>query len=389
MRKVWRKDFPWTETVVYFQHAFNSPLPKPVIEKITEYFKQQSNFGFVQPDFDVYVEKTRENIAAFINAKKEEIAFTQSYTEGLNIVTSNIDWSGKNNIVIGEGDYFSTLVHFINLANIHNLEIRVIPMNGEGFLKEEYVTDLINEKTAIVHLVHVPNGVGTIHNVKEIFNYAKELGVWTILDASQSTGMVPHSVRDLGCDFYSSVGKKWLMGPVGTAFFWCDQDLLENMEPVYYGKHFKHYDLNKVELVATAEKFESTTLNQPGIVGLGAAVDYLRSIGINTVEKSIKEVASYLISRLVDECDADIIGAQEINNRTGITCFKVNWMKESEINEVLKEKYKIICGCGINKTPIRKAFSGDVIRVSTHYYNSQDDVDKLITALKEIRAQRN
>jgi cysteine desulfurase/selenocysteine lyase len=335
-RKVWRKDFPWTERLVYFQHAFNSPLPRQVIEEVSEYFRQQSYLGYVQPDADVYVDGSREKIASLMNVKKDEITFTQSYTEGLNIVTSNIDWRGKDNIIVGEGDYFSTLVHFVYLAKLHDLEIRVIPMNSEGFLEENHITNLITENTAIVHLVHVPNGVGTVLNVKEVFNYAKDLGVWTILDASQSTGMVPHSIKELGCDFYSSVGKKWLMGPVGTAFLWSDSALIEEMEPVYYGKHFKHYDLNKVELVDTAEKFESTTLNQPGIIGLGASIDYLTKIGIKTVEKSIKEIISCLLDRLVVECDADIIGTREIENRTGITCFKVDWMEEKKINKILR-----------------------------------------------------
>jgi cysteine desulfurase/selenocysteine lyase len=388
-RKVWRRDFPWTEQLVYFHHAFNSPLPLPVITEVMDYFNKQSYMGFVQPDAKPKIDLARKNVADSIGAKASEIAFTQSYTEGLNIATSNIDWLGKDNVVIGEGDYFSTIVHFVNLvSNKKDVELRIIPMDKNGFLSTEEAKMLIDEGTALVHIVHVPNGVGTVQPVREIFDYARKRGAWTIIDAAQSTGIVPHSVKELNCDFYSSVGKKWLMGPVGTAFFWCREDLIESLKPPIVGKHFVNYDLNNVELVDTAERFESTTPNQPGIVGLGEAVRYWEKISVEAIAASIYELIKYLIERLVDDCNAAIIGTQDVSKRTGITCFQLENVQESKVVEVLKHKYNIVCGSRVNLTPARKAFSGDVVRVSTHYYNSLEDIDRLIQALLEIQKNK-
>jgi cysteine desulfurase/selenocysteine lyase len=384
-RNVWRRDFPWTKRMVYFQHAFNSPLPLPAISAVLEYFNNQSYLGFLQPDANQKVEEARRNVADAIGAKPGEVAFTQSYTEGLNIVTSNIDWSGKDNIVIGEGDYFSTVVHFVNLVSKRKgVELRIIPMEKDGLLSLDTAEELIDEGTALVHIVHVPNGVGTVQQISDIFEYARRRGARTVVDAAQSTGIVPHTVGGLNCDFYSSVGKKWLMGPVGTAFFWCREDLIEELEPPIVGKHFVDYDLNEVRLVGTAERFESTTPNQPGIVGLGASVRYWEKIGVETIAVSINEIIGYLIEGL-EECGAEIVGTTDVSKRTGITCFNLDWMEERKVAERLRERYNIICACGVNKTPTRKAFSGDVIRASTHYYNSHEDVDKLVQALKEIK----
>jgi cysteine desulfurase/selenocysteine lyase len=388
-RKAWRKDFPWTERMIYFHHAFNSPLPLPAITEVMDYFNKQTYMGFVQPDTKPKIDLARKNVADTIGAKASEIAFTQSYTEGLNIVTSNINWLGKNNVVIGEGDYFSTIVHFVNqISNKKDVELRIIPMNKKGFLSTEKAKSLIDEGTALVHIVHVPNGVGTVQPVGEIFDYARKRGARTIVDAAQSTGIVPHTVNELNCDFYSSVGKKWLMGPVGTAFFWSREDLIESLKPPIVGKHFVSYDLNNVELVNTAERFESTTPNQPGIVGLGEAVRYWEKIGVETIAASINELIKYLIERLVDDCNAVIIGTQDTSKRTGITCFQLENLNESKVVEILKQKYHIVCGSRVNLTPARKVFSGDVVRVSTHYYNSLEDIDRLIQALLEIQKNK-
>ena len=386
LRAVWRRDFPWTRRLVYLQHAFNSPMPRQAVEEVLEYFLHQTHLGFVQSDANPMVEEARANVAGVIGAKPEEVAFTQSYTEGLNIATSNIDWEGKDNVVISEGDYFSTIVHFVNLVRRNGAELRIIPMDEDGFLSVGEAEELIDGETAMVHLVHVPNGVGTIQPVEEIFEHARGMGALTVVDAAQSTGIVPHRVRDLGCDFYSSVGKKWLMGPVGTAFFWCRDDLIEGMEPPIVGKHFRSYDLEGVRLVETAERFESTTLNHPGIAGLNAAVKYWSDLGVETVEASIKDLTAYLIERLTEEFDAEIVGTTDTEKRTAITCFTLPSMDEMQVAEILRDRYNIICAHGVGRTPAMSVFAGrHVIRVSTHFYNSKADIDKLVQAIKEIR----
>ena len=389
MRAAWRNDFPWTRRLVYLQHAFNSQMPRQAVEEVLEYFLHQTHLGFVQSDASPMVEEARSNVAGAIGAKPEEVAFTQSYTEGLNIATSNINWERKNNIVIGEGDYFSTIVHFVNLVRKHRAELRIIPFDEDGFLMVDEAKKLIDGDTAMVHLVHVPNGVGTIQPVRKIFEYASDMGALTVVDSAQSTGIIPHKVGDLKCDFYSSVGKKWLMGPVGTAFFWCREDLIGEMEPPIVGKHFQSYDLEDVRLVETAERFESTTLNHPGIAGLNAAVKYWSEIGVETIEASIQDLIAYLIEKLTEELDAEIVGTTDMRKRTGIICFTLPGLDERHVTDTLGDRYGIICAHGVGRTPAMRVFAGrHVIRVSTHFYNSRSDVDKLVQSIKEIRRAR-
>lgn len=385
-REVWRREYPWTERIAYFQHAFNSPLPRSSIEEVLQYFINQSDLGFVQSDANIKAEETRRNLAEAINAKPEEIAITQSYTEGLNIATHNLSWKGKKNIVVGEGDYGSTLVHFVNLLKKRrDAELRVIPMDKDGFCSVERAKELIDGETALVHLVHVPNEIGTIQPVETIFRYAHSMGALTVVDAAQSTGLVPHGVHDLSCDYYSSVGKKWLMGPVGTAFFWCREELIEDLEPTIVGKHILSFDLNKVNLVKTAERFESTTPNHPGIVGLGSSVRHSSKIGIENINSSVKELIKYLIDGLINECDAEIVGTIDTKNRTGITCFTIKGMNSVKLVEDLKKEYFVHTDARGLSTPTMKVFSGEVVRVSTHFYNSHGDIDRLIRGVKELK----
>ena len=382
---VWREDFPYTKRLAYFQHAYNSPMPRSAVQEVLEYFLSQTYLGVVQSEANRNVEDARINLSKTIDVKTEEIAFTQSYTEGLNIVTSNIDWNGKDNIVIGEGDYFSTFIHFVNLIkNKKNIEIRIIPYEEEGVVSVNKAKELIDEKTALVHLVHVSNERGTIQPVGNIFNYANKIGVSTVVDAAQSTGIVPHTMKSLNCDYYSSVGKKWLMGPVGTAFFWCKEELIEDMVPPIAGKHVIKHDLNDVQFVNTAERFESTTLNHPGIVGLNAAIRYVNNIGINKIDKCIKKTVKHLMVRLNEECDVDIIGTKNIDLRTGITCIVLKGHDSNNVVAELKNRYSIFTDARGLGTPLNPNECKS-IRISTHFYNNHQDIEKLVDALKNIQ----
>ena len=384
-KETWRKDFPYTKHLVYFQHAYNSPMPHSAVEDVLEYFLSQNHLGFVQSEANSKIEDARKNLAKIINTKPEEIAFTQSYTEGLNIVTSNLDWKGKDNVVIGEGDYYSTFIHFVNLLkNKKNIGLRIIPLDEEGIVSVNKAKELIDEKTALVHLVHVTNERGTIQPVKKIFDYAHKMDALTVVDAAQSTGIVPHTIEDLSCDYYSSVGKKWLMGPVGTAFFWCKEELIEDMLPPIAGKHVIKYDLNEIQFVKTAERFESTTLNHPGIIGLDAAIRYVNSIGINKIEDFIKNIVKYLIIRLHEECDVDIIGTKNIDLRTGITCIVLKGHDSDKVIEELKDRYLIFADARGLGTPLNNNKCKS-IRISTHFYNNKQDIEKLVYALKNIQ----
>ena len=150
-------------------------------------------------------------------------------------------------------------------------------------------------------------------------------------------------------------------------------------------RRLQSYDLEDVQLVKTAERFESTTLNHPGLVGLGASVRYWSKIGEKIIEASVKELIKYLIERLIDDCNAKIVGTTKTAKRTGITCFTLEWKNEREAVKELYDKYLIKTDARSLNTPTLRIFSGDMIRVSTHFYNNHRDIDKLIQALKEIR----
>ena len=291
-----RLDFPilakeiYGNPLVYLDNAATSQKPRQVIDALVDYYE---NFNanvhrgvhtLSMEATDKY-EDAREKVSAFINSESSDsVIWTRNASESLNLVAYS--W-GENNI--NEGDeilltpmeHHSNLVPWQELARRKNADIKFIPMLENGTLDMDRVDDLITEKTALVSAVHMSNALGTINPVRELGVKAHRMGAKILVDGAQSVPHMPTDVQELNCDFLVFSGHK-MLGPTGIGVLWGKLEILESMEPFMGGgEMIENVTMSSSTWNEVPYKFEAGTPNFVQAVGLGTAIDYLKSIGMN------------------------------------------------------------------------------------------------------------
>jgi len=304
-----RNDFPILKTIVhskplvYLDNASTTQKPQAVIDKIVEYYTSYNSnihrgVHLLSQIASEEYEDVRTKVQKFINAPmSEEIIFTKGATDSLNLLAYSL---GKQYLKAGDEVIISQMEHHANIVPWQILEkeigihLLITPIDENGDLMLDEFETLISEETKIVSLVHVSNTLGTINPIKEITKIAKSYGSLVIIDAAQSIQHLPIDVQDIGCDFLVFSGHK-LYAPTGVGVLWGKMDLLNAMPPYQTGGDmilsvsFDETFFNEVPF-----KFEAGTQNIEGVIGLGAAIDYLTSIGIDKIKKYEDELYEFL-----------------------------------------------------------------------------------------------
>ena len=419
-----KKDFPIFKnnpSLVYLDSTATSLKPKPVIDKLVEYYSKYSAnifrgvYSLSEKATEEY-EKTREKIARFINAKKEEIVFTRNTTESLNLLAYSLGRKiiEKNNeITTTIMEHHSNFVPWQMLSQESGAVFKVININQDGKLdiyEEQLKTQnsnfkttsqnfktknsirldrIINKKTKILTLTYISNVLGTVNSIKEIVMAAKKINpkIIVIVDAAQA---VPHKkidVLDLGADFIAFSSHK-MLGPTGVGVLWGKYSLLKEMFPFNFGgEMISEVFIDKTFFKDPPYKFEAGTPAIGEVIALGEAVSYLEKIGMENIEKHEKELVQYAYHRLKEEFDDNIkiLGKKNIEERSGILAFNFYHFHPHDIAQILSEK-NICIRSGHHCTQPLHQFLGvsSSCRASFYFYNDKDDVEKLIEGLKEV-----
>jgi cysteine desulfurase / selenocysteine lyase len=376
--------------VVYLDSSATSQKPKQVIEAINEFY-EKSNANVHRGIYDLSVEATqmydqsRRKVANFINAQFEEIIFTRGTTDGLNLLASSL---GKNlvqgdEIVLTEMEHHSNLVPWQQLAKEKNLILKFIPITESGELDLVKAKELITSKTKILSVIHVSNVLGTINPINELAEIIHAAGGVIIVDAAQSVPHMPIDVKQLNCDFLTFSSHK-MAGPTGVGVLYGRKELLEKMSPYQYGGDMITFvSLKEAKWNDLPYKFEAGTPNVAGVIGLGAAVDYLQRLGMNEIKQHSQDLVQYAVSELSKLPGLQILGPV---NRGPLVSFVMENAHPHDISEICN-RYHIAVRAGHHcAMPLHQklGLKGSV-RASFYFYNSRGDVDKLITALQEVR----
>ena len=290
-----KKDFPIfknNKNLVYFDNASTTQKPKQVIDAIKKFYETSNAnihrgvYKLSQKATQEY-EESKKTVGDFINASKDEIIFTRSTTEAINLLSYTIESiipQGKDEIVLTEMEHHSNLVPWQQLAKRNKMHLKFIKMKSDFTLDMRDAKRKITNKTAILSIVHVSNSLGTINPVKKIIRMAKKKNVLTIVDAAQSVGHMKVDVKDLDCDFFAFSGHK-ILGPLGIGVLYGKTHLLEKLQPFNFGGDMiKFVSLENAEWNNLPEKFEAGTQNIAGAIGLAGAIKYLKKIGIKNIE---------------------------------------------------------------------------------------------------------
>ena len=388
-----KSDFPIfnNSDLIYLDNASTSQKPQAVLDTINSVYTK-SNANVHRALYSLGTEATekyedsRKKIANFIGAHSEkEIIFTSGATESLNLLAYSLssDLGPEDEILISEMEHHSNIIPWQQLAKRTGAKIQYIPISVDGELDLSEENNLFNSNTKIVSITHVSNVLGTINPIKKISSMAHQYGAVLIIDGAQGAAHKKINVKDLGCDFYAFSGHK-MLGPTGSGVLWGKLNLLDHMEPFMSGGEM----IDKVTMTSATwnevpYKFEAGTPNFIQAIGLGAAVEYLESIGMDQITDHEKELTSYALNKLqtINNIKIHCSG----NNRIGVVSFNIENIHPHDLAQFLNE-YNIALRVGHHcaQPLLSKLNETSTARLSTYLYNDEQDIDKLCSALQEI-----
>ena len=387
-----REDFPFLfNNITYLDNGATTLKPISVVKKIEEYYTEYTSNAH-RGDYktslkvDTEYELARNKVQNFINAKsRKEIVFTSGATESLNYIAtgffSNLLEPGDE-ILITKSEHASNVLPWFRLAKELNLEVNYIPLDSNYYVTIENVLKSITPKTKVIALAQITNVIGDLRPIKEIAKLAHERGIFLVVDGAQSVPHMKIDVQDLDCDFLAFSAHK-LCGPTGVGVLYGKEELLEEMEPINLGGGMNESfdDVNDVYLKSLPTRLEAGTPNIAGVIGLGAAIDYLTNIGMDNILEYERELRKYLINKLVDIKHIDIIN---LESDTGIVAFNVDGIFSQDV-AVYLDKYNICVRAGNHCAKILKDAVGvkNTCRVSLYFYNTKEEIDRLVELLSD------
>lgn len=379
--------------LVYLDNAATSQKPQVVIDAVKRYYEWENSnvhrgvHTLGSRATDAY-EGAREKVARFINAESsEQIIFTRGTTTALNLVASSYARSvcgPGDEIVLTEMEHHSNLIPWQQAALATGATLKYIPLQPDGTIRVEDVEQLVTERTKVVAIAYVSNVMGVVHPVKEIARIAHRHGAVIVVDGAQSTPHMKVDVQDLDCDFYALSGHK-MCAPTGIGALYGKKALLEAMEPIEFGGEMINdvglYESNWKEL---PWKFEGGTPIIAGAVGLGAAIDFLEEIGMDAIEQHETQLAAYAMNRMSEIEGITIYGPRE--RKVGLVTFNLGDVHPHDVATVLDAQgIAIRAGHHCCQPLMRWLKVSSTARASFYLYNTEEDVDRLVSALIQTK----
>ncbi|HKT99794.1 MAG TPA: aminotransferase class V-fold PLP-dependent enzyme [Paraburkholderia sp.] len=379
-----RLDTPLTRSTIYLDTAAASLPPDPVLEAVCSYLLDTGHTGIYQPAFRkatyARVEAVREQLAVFLNAQACEIAFVRNGSEAISLVAQGLDWKAGDEVLVADTEMLSNLLPWKRLEVTHGVKVRSVAAGGDGVLDPHAFARAMTPRTRLVTFSHLPNSTGALQDAAAICEVARRAGVLSLVNGSQSVGMVRTDVGALGCDFLAGCGRKALRAIEGSGFLYVRQGLAEAMEPALTGWWNGVYDRKSGELsfVSGARRFEAGCPVVPAILGLGAALSYVHSIGIDAIEARVRELTAYAVARLSELHGLELYGPHDPARRIGIVPFNVRGVDPSRIVGELEQHHCIIEAGNFMADAILARYGvSTMARVSLHYFNTRDEIDRM------------
>ena len=397
-----RHDFPiLSRTVrdgrplVYLDNAATTQKPNQVVDTITDYYRHHNAnthravYALAEESTELY-ESARDKVAGFINASdRSEVVFVRGTTEAINMVA--YAWGRAN---VGEGDvvvtteyeHHSNIVPWQLLTQEKGAFLRYIPMDDEGYLMLDTLDDILAEgRTKMVAFSMMSNVLGTITDVEHITSRCRRAGVTTLVDGAQAVPHMRVDVESLGCDFFAFSGHK-MMGPTGVGVLWARKSMLEKMRPFHGGgdmiREVHKYESTWNDL---PYKFEAGTPNIADVVGLGAAVDYLKHIGMGNVRRHERELTAYALARMADVPGLTLYGPRDPDRRGGVVSFNFADVHPHDVAQIMDEEgVAIRSGHHCAQVLMERLDVAATSRASFYVYNTKEEVDVLVGALRKV-----
>jgi len=394
-----RADFPILSTTVrgkpltYLDSAATSQKPRPVIKAISRYYEAENSnihrgIHYLSEQATDAYEATRTKVANFIGASdSDEVIFVRGATEGINLVAQGFVESvlqPGDEVLITHMEHHANIVPWQIAVEKTGAVLKVVPVGDDGVLDMDAFDELLSEKTRLVSVVHISNALGTINPVKTIIEKAHALNVPVLVDGAQSTPHMPVSVSDLDCDFFVFSGHK-VCGPTGIGVLWGRREWLEKFPPYQSGGDMiEQVDFAGTTYKGIPGKFEAGTPHIEGVIGLGAAIDYLNSIDREAALQHEVELLNAATEKLTAIDGLRIIG--NAPGKAAVISFLINEVHPHDIGTFLDADGVAIRAGHHCVQPLLKRFGVPATaRASFSFYNDFDDVERLVEAVKKMK----
>jgi L-cysteine/cystine lyase len=375
-----RQELPATTTSIYLNTGTFGPLPGRVIRAMQERLQNEwgegrlgsQGFGLIP---SIYSE-ARRSVARLLNASEEEIALTGCTGEGMNIISYGLNWQEGDEVITTNHEHISALGPLYQIRDRYGIVIRIADLEEQADRSVlEAVSELITPRTRLISISHVTWSTGAQLDVAQIGHLGRERGIPVLIDGAQSAGAIPIDVKELGVDFYSIPMQKWLCGPDGAGALYARQGALQHMRPTYVGYwSAKHEQEGEWEIQANAQRFEAGGRHTAALVGQGAALNWLESeVGYQWIFERIAHLHRYAYYQL-----KKIPGLTLLTPRagaSGLIAFKLEGKNDAEVVKHLSEVHTIY---------IRNIPSTNALRVSTGFYNTEEEIEALAQALAAL-----
>lgn len=394
-----RQDFPmlkqlaYGKPLAYLDNAATSQKPQAVIDALMRYYTNDNSnihrgVHLLSERATQHYEEAREKVRQFVNAKeKREIIFVRGTTEALNLIAHSY---GRANVNAGDEVLITALEHHSNivpwqmLCSERSARLRVAPINDEGEVLLDDFAQLINERTKLVSIAHVSNALGTINPVREMVEMAHRQNIPVMIDGAQAAPHTRIDVQELDCDFYAFSGHK-VYGPTGIGVLYGKSELLEAMSPYQGGGDMiASVTFDKTTYNTLPYKFEAGTPNIAGTIGLGAAIDYVSEIGLDSIARHEHDLLSYGTEALSQIPGLRLIGTAK--KKAGVLSFVLEGIHPHDVGTVLdREGIAIRTGhhCAM---PLMERFGVPATaRASLAVYNTREEIDTLVAGIQKVK----
>jgi len=397
-----RRDFPALhqevngKQLVYLDNAATSQKPRAVLDVLASYYERDNanvhrGIHELSRRATVAYEEAREKVARFIGAADpSEVVWTRGTTESINLVAHA--WGASSlrdgdEILLSDMEHHSNLVPWQLLARRTGARLRFLELDDEGRLILDDLPKLLSDRTRLVAVTHVSNALGTINPVKQIVAAAKRVGATVLLDGAQGVVHTKLDVKDLGADFYAFSGHK-MCGPTGIGVLWARRELLEAMDPWQGGGDMIEFvERDASTWAEVPHKFEAGTPNIAGAIGLGAAVDYLSSVGMDAIAAHERELVGYAMGRLERIPGLRIYGPKDVAERSAVLSFTLGDAHPHDISTILdSEGIAVRAGHHCAQLVMKRYGVSATARASFYLYNTRAEADRLAEGLELVRS---
>lgn len=386
-----RRCIPALSKHVYMNTGSSGPCPRAVVESLVDSERFQNYEGPVVPDvaesLHLRYASVRPRVARFVGADPDEIALLQNTSEGVNTVAAGIDWREGDEVVISALEHSTGYLPWFYLRDTKGIKVKIVgPQSPSDAVREITVADVrsaLTARTRLICMSHVAYCTGARLPVEEVAELAAGRGIPFLVDGAQAVGAIDLDVHEIGCDFYALPGQKWLLGPEGTGAFYCRRDRLEAGTLGLRGVAWASIDSSSIwdgyRLKASAARFELATVNASTFVALGEAIDFLSRVGMREIEARIAGLCGHLKRELLKVPGVLLFTPVEASRSAGLVAFDIGGWEPERACEALFERWNIVT----RSIPWPRA-----VRASIHFFNTEEEVELLLKAVRALAGER-